>query len=185
MVHSSIKLFKYYKLLADKAMAQISDDDLFHHTSDDENSISVIVQHMVGNMYSRWTNMFTEDGEKPWRNRDKEFENNIDTREVLLTTWENAWQLLFNTLDSIAEDDLAKIIYIRKEGLTVEDAILRQLCHYSYHVGQIVYKAKQVSGNKWVSLSIARNASEKYNAKKFDQISDEKHFLDHLMDESK
>lgn len=185
MLESSIKQFQYYKQLAEKAMIQVNDTVLFDRAHDDDNSISMIVQHLSGNMLSRWTNIFTEDGEKSWRNRDQEFEAVLNNRDLVIKVWESGWDALFGTLSSLNEDDLDKIIYIRNEGMSVRDAILRQLCHYSYHVGQIVYKCKQSTNEKWESLSIARNKSVEYNFKKFDQIKEQKHFLDSLLEEGK
>ena len=184
MLASSIKQFKYYKQLAEKTIAQTDNVGLFHRFHDDDNTIAIIVQHMSGNMKSRWTNIFEEDGEKPWRNRDSEFDQIIDTRKEMTVIWDGGWRILFDTLESLREEDLRRIIYIRNEGMTVEDAIIRQLCHYSYHVGQIVYKGKQLSNGTWRTLSIARNDSKAYNFKKIEQIKEEKHFLDNLLDES-
>lgn len=184
MLTSSIKQFKYYKQLADKSIAQIESEALFHRLHEDDNSIVMIIQHLSGNMKSRWTNIFTEDGEKEWRNRDSEFEELIQTKEKAMEVWESGWFTLFETLDSLTTSDLDRIIYIRNEGIKVSNAIIRQLCHYSYHVGQIVYKCKQLSKGEWKTLSIARNASASYNFKKFDQIKEEKDYLDSLLDES-
>lgn len=183
MLASSIKQFKYYKLLADKAMAQVSTAYLFEKLHEADNSIAMIIQHLAGNMKSRWTNIFTEDGEKAWRNRDAEFEEELKSKEALLEIWQIGWDTLFQTLGSLSEDDLSRIIYIRNEGMTVSDAIIRQLCHYSYHVGQIVYKCKQSREHAWQSLSIPKNNSAAYNFKKFDQIKEQKHFLDNLLEE--
>lgn len=182
MISSSIAQFKYYKQLADKAMAQISENDMKNQINRDDNSISVIIRHMSGNMKSRWTNIFEEDGEKPWRQRDAEFENSDETKDELLEIWESGWNVLFETLNSLSESDLARIIYIRNEGMSVGDAILRQLCHYSYHCGQIVSKSKLLKGGDWVSLSIPKNGSETYNESKFIKRRVEKHFLDDLLD---
>ena len=184
MLSASVKQFKYYKQLAEKSMAQIEVNALFHRLHADDNSIVMIIQHLSGNMKSRWTNIFTEDGEKEWRNRDAEFEEIIVTKEDALQVWESGWTRLFETLDSLTTSDLDRIIYIRNEGIKVSDAIIRQLCHYSYHIGQIVYKCKQVSNGDWKTLSIAKNESEKYNFKKFEKIKEEKDYLDSLLDES-
>ena len=182
MLESSIKQFKYYKQLAEKAIAQVEISVLFDQLHEDDNSVAMIVQHLSGNMLSRWTNIFTEDGEKPWRNRDREFEVNIQDIEQLSEVWKKGWDQLFDTLDRLDENDLQKTIYIRNEGMTVEDAIIRQLCHYSYHCGQIVYKCKQ-NNTHWQSLSVPKNGSVNYNFKKFDQIKAQKHFLDSLLDD--
>lgn len=183
MLSTSIKQFKYYKQLADKSMAQVEANSLFHTFHHDDNSIAVVIQHLSGNMKSRWTNIFTEDGEKPWRNRDSEFEPFIASKAELMEIWEAGWMVLFQALDSVSAHDLSRIIYIRNEGMTLEDAILRQLCHYSYHCGQIVYKCKQLSEGNWESLSIPKNESADYNFKKFEEIKAQKHFLDSLLEE--
>lgn len=179
---SSIKQFKYYKQLADKAMDQLTDEaQIFHQIHVEDNSIAIIMHHLSGNMKSRWTNIFDEDGEKPWRNRDKEFDVIQDTPENLRQMWEEGWNVLFSTLQSLSDADIDKVIYIRNEGLTISDAILRQLCHYSYHCGQIVSKCKQLAGGKWESLSIPRNNSDMYNQEKFSKEKQTKHFLDTLI----
>lgn len=183
MLSSSIKQFKYYKQLADKAMAQLGDHDMyFHQQNAEDNSIAVIIQHMVGNMKSRWTNIFTEDGEKPWRNRDAEFEPGIKDTKELIERWQEGWKILFDTLQTLKDTDLDKTVFIRNEGLLVSDAIIRQLCHYSYHCGQIVSKCKQLKGSTWEYLSIPRNQSKEYNLKKFSAEKQSKHFLDELLD---
>lgn len=183
MLSSSIKQFRYYKQLTDQAIAQISTEQLEHRFHESDNSIVIIMQHMAGNMKSRWTNILTEDGEKKWRNRDQEFEPSTTNTKDVLHQWEEGWKVLFDTLQSISENELDRIIYIRNEGMTVSDAILRQLCHYSYHCGQIVYKCKQLIGDDWQTLSIAKNQSEAYNFKKFEQIAEQKHFLDSLLEQ--
>ncbi|MCZ2339966.1 MAG: DUF1572 domain-containing protein [Chitinophagales bacterium] len=184
MLSSSIKQFKYYKQLAEKAMAQITPDQLFDRLHEDDNSIAIIVHHLYGNMMSRWTNIFTEDGEKPWRHRDGEFEDMLSTPEEVYVTWDKGWSRLFETLQSLDVADLQKIIYIRNEGHTVEDAIIRQLCHYSYHCGQIVYKCKQLKADNWQTLSIAKGKSDQYNSGKFAQEKSNKHFTDNLNNSS-
>jgi len=182
MLTASIKQFKYYKQLVDKALSQIEDTYLFAKENDNDNSIAVIIQHLSGNMKSRWTNIFTEDGEKKWRNRDTEFEESLMQREELISLWESGWHVLFHTLENLTDDDLVKIVYIRNEGLSVQDAILRQLCHYSYHCGQIVIKCKIYNNGNWLSLSIPKNESQQFNSKKFEEPKQEKHFLDSLLD---
>ena len=180
---SSIKQFKYYKQLAEKAMSQVDDGSLFNRLHGDDNSIAIIVQHLAGNMQSRWTNIFTEDGEKSWRKRDEEFEQFIQTRTQLTDVWENGWKVLFDTLNSVTASDLGRTIYIRNEGLTVSDAIIRQLCHYSYHCGQIVYKCRQISGGNWKSLSIPKKESDVFNSNKFGIKKGENNYLDGLEDQ--
>ena len=148
--------FKKYKSLAEKAIGQVGDEKLFWQYNSESNSIAIIVNHLWGNMLSRWTNFLSEDGEKAWRNRDEEFESVIQTKEELLSKWNAGWICLFTALDSLSEADLSIKIFIRKESLTVMDAINRQLAHYSSHVGQIIFLAKMITGNSWESLSISK-----------------------------
>jgi len=155
-LESVIKRFNEYKTLGDKTFAQLSENDFFSQPNEASNSIAVIIQHMRGNMLSRWTNFLTEDGEKNWRQRDEEFEVQELSREQLIQRWEEGWNLLFDTLDSLTPGDLLKQITIRKQPLIVVDAINRQLAHYSSHVGQIVYLGKWIRGNQWTSLSIPK-----------------------------
>ncbi len=159
----SIKRFREYKSLAEKSFAQIQEAD-FHFTPNEaSNSIAVIIQHMHGNMVSRWTNFLTEDGEKPGRDREGEFADKKLPRETLLELWEEGWRVVLGTLESLEKNDLEKTITIRNQPLAVVDAILRQQCHYSYHVGQIVYLARMIRNEGWQSLSIPKGQSEAYN----------------------
>ena len=158
-------LFRYYKRLADRAMEQVPDDALFATLDAESNSIGVIVQHIVGNMRSRWTDFLTADGEKPDRNRDSEFEAPPATRVELLTIWESSWKLVFHALEPLTEADLSRTIYIRGEAHSVLQAINRQVTHYAYHVGQIVYLAKHFAGVDWNSLTVPRGKSAEFNAK--------------------
>ena len=143
------KQFEYYKMLGDKTFSQLQDDKLFWQYNDDSNSIATIVKHLWGNMISRWTDFLTSDGEKEYRNRDAEFENDINSREELLDKWEEGWNCLFNAINSLTMDDLDKIIFIRNQGHTVTEAINRQLAHYPYHIGQIVFLGKMLVENGW------------------------------------
>jgi hypothetical protein len=161
-------LFRYYKKLAENAMAQCPDDALFAAIDPESNSIAIIVKHMVGNMRSRWTDFLTSDGEKPDRNRDSEFEEPAKTREELLATWERGWKYVFDAIDPLTDADLGKTITIRTEPHSVMQAINRQIAHYSYHVGQIVFLAKHLTAAKtgeWKSLSVPRKQSSQFNAK--------------------
>lgn len=167
-----------YKQLAEKALAQIDDEQLSWQANEDSNSVITIMKHMWGNMLSRWTDFLTTDGEKPWRQRDAEFENETFDRATLMKKWEEGWLCLFNALDSITDDDLERIIYIRNDGHTILEAINRQIAHYSYHVGQIVYISKLRTNKEWQSLSIPRNKSAEYNAGKFSQEKETRHFDD-------
>lgn len=153
---SSIRQFDYYRQLGEKAMLQLDDAALFYQAHKDSNSIAIIVKHLWGNMRSRWTNFLTEDGEKPWRERDTEFEQTETTRIAVMEKWNEGWQYLMTTLHELSEADLSKTIYIRQEAHTVLEAINRQIAHYAYHVGQIVFIAKMLKGAEWQSLSIPR-----------------------------
>lgn len=157
--------FRRLKALADGAMSQITPEQFFAAESDGDNSIAVIVKHVGGNSLSRWTEFLTSDGEKPNRNRDSEFEiMPSDTREVLMSRWEAGWAALFSALQPLTDSDLAKGITIRGEPHSVLQAINRQLTHYAYHVGQIVYVAKHYAGNSWQTLSVPKGKSAEFNA---------------------
>ena len=179
------KQFVYYKLLGDKTFVQLSDEKLFWQYNQESNSIAIIVKHLSGNMLSRWTDFLTTDGEKAWRNRDAEFENDISTRQELLATWEAGWQCLFTALQSLTPEDLQKEIYIRNQGHNVTEAINRQLAHYPYHVGQIVFLGKMLCDNSWTSLSIPKGNSASYNADKFAKPRQKAHFTDEYLDKNK
>lgn len=175
---SADRQFRYYKNVAEKAMEQLEEQQLFIQPNEDSNSIASVVKHMWGNMMSRWTDFLTTDGEKPWRERDAEFVNDIQSREALMQYWEEGWNCLFNALGSISDNELGMIIYIRNEGHTVLEAINRQIAHYAYHVGQIVYAAKLYKKGEWDSLSIPRNKSTDYNQQKFSEEKGNRHFTD-------
>jgi uncharacterized damage-inducible protein DinB len=162
-VEDSIGLFRYYKMLAERAMQQASDEQLFAVLDEEANSIAVIVKHMVGNMRSRWTDFLTSDGEKPDRDRDAEFFEPPATREALLEFWESGWQCLLGTLASLSDADLGRSITIRGEAHSVLQAINRQVAHYSYHCGQIVFLAKHLCHERWQSLTIPRGKSPEFN----------------------
>ena len=159
----SIDLFRYYKTLAERAMAQVSDEQLLTALDCEANSIAVIVKHMAGNMRSRWTDFLTSDGEKPDRNRDTEFDEPPVTREALLALWEQGWQYLFGALEPLCEPDLQRTVTIRGEAHSVMQAINRQVAHYSYHCGQIVLLAKHFKHDEWKSLSVPRKQSAEFN----------------------
>ncbi len=178
VLESAQKQFLYYKTLGEKSMAQIGDRALFHTANADSNSIAVIVNHLSGNMLSRWSDFLTSDGEKSWRNRDLEFEPMLESRQQVESAWNNGWNCLFKTLNDLTADDLTKIVYIRNEGHSVIEAIQRQLAHYAYHVGQIVFIAKSVSEKPFESLSIPKNKSANYNSEKFSQQRSLRHFTD-------
>lgn len=180
-LNSIIRQFNYYKQLGDRTMAQLSDGQLFEELNTDSNSVAIIAKHIAGNQLSRWTDFWTTDGEKEWRNRDSEFElESISTREGLMATWEKGWKCLFEAIDSITHDNFGQLVYIRNMGHTIPDAVNRQLCHYSYHVGQMVFIGKVLKGGEWASLSITKGQSESYNREKFDQPKTKKHFTEDL-----
>lgn len=158
-----VKRFEYYKSLGDKTFEQLTDDQMFWQYNEESNSIAIIVKHLAGNMLSRWTNFLTEDGEKSWRNRDGEFVNTFTTKQQVLDFWEKGWKCFFDALDKINEENLYSTTYIRGEAHPVIDAVLRQLAHYPYHIGQIVYIAKMIKNEDWNTLSIARNRSQQFN----------------------
>jgi uncharacterized damage-inducible protein DinB len=162
-LEDSLALFRYYKELTDRAMAQITDEQLFMVLDGEMNSIGVIVKHMAGNMRSRWTDFLTSDGEKPERNRDTEFENPPSSREALLAFWEIGWGCLFGALEPLSEQDLQRSVKIRGEDHSVMQAINRQVAHQSYHCGQIVLLAKHFRHDEWKSLSVPRGQSGEFN----------------------
>ncbi|HRB70299.1 DUF1572 family protein [Flavobacterium sp. WV_118_3] len=172
------KQFLYYKTIADKAMAQLEPEQLSVALNDNTNSIATIIKHLSGNMLSRWTDFLTTDGEKEGRNRDSEFEETIIDKETLLEIWEKGWNCLFEALKSLTPDQLSNVIYIRNEGHTVVEAINRQLAHYPYHIGQIVFYAKLLKKGEWNSLSIPKNKSNDYNADKFSKDKTIRNFTD-------
>lgn len=172
------KQFLYYKTLGEKAFEQIEPEQLFVFLNENTNSIAVIVKHLSGNMLSRWTDFLTTDGEKEWRNRDDEFEESITTKEELLAFWNKGWECFLTTLNTLETNHLSQIIYIRNEGHTVIEAINRQLAHYPYHIGQIVFYAKLLKESEWNSLSIPKNNSTAYNAAKFLKEKTIKNFTD-------
>lgn len=175
------KQFQYYKLLGDKTFAQLKDDELFWQYNEASNSIGIIVKHCWGNMLSRWTNFLTEDGEKTWRQREAEFEADIQTRVELLEKWEAGWTCLFTALESVNEDNFDQIIYIRNQGHTITEAINRQLAHYAYHIGQIVFIGRMIKNENWQSLSIPKGKSKEFNAKKFAEDKKRGHFTDEFL----
>jgi len=177
---SVIKLFEYYKELGEKTFEQVSEENLFWQYNEASNNIATIVKHLSGNMISRWTDLLNSDGEKDWRNRDFEFENDIESREQMIAVWNKGWACLFDALNNLTEADLAKQIFIRNMEHTVTEAINRQLTHYAYHVGQIVFIGKMVVNEKWNSLSIPRGGSKKYNKEKFSKSKRKEHFTDNL-----
>ena len=158
-------MFRYYKMLGEKTFDQLEEKDLFWQYNPQSNSIAIIVNHLSGNMKSRWTDFLHTDGEKTWRHRDREFEDVIRTKEEMMKKWQAGWQCLFSALDSIDENNFHTIIRIRSEKHTLVEAINRQLAHYASHIGQIVYIGRMIKGEDWTSLSIPKGRSEEFNRK--------------------
>jgi Protein of unknown function (DUF1572) len=161
------KIFLQYKALGESAMAQVEEKRLFWSFNNESNSIAVIVQHLSGNMISRFTNFYEEDGEKSWRNRDLEFEPTLSTRAEVMEAWNNGWNVFLQVVQQLEAADLQKSVVIRGEQHSVVEAIQRQLAHYSYHIGQLVFLSKMVAQNSWTSLSIPKNGSGDFNQKMF------------------
>jgi hypothetical protein len=180
-LNSIRKEFQYYKHLGDKTINQLNDQELHWQYNEESNSIAIIVKHLWGNMLSRWTDFLIADGEKPTRDREAEFDNDIKDKNELLHKWNEGWACLFNAVNSLKEEDLTTIIYIRNEGHTVTEAINRQVAHYAYHVGQIVFIGKMIKEKDWESLSIPRGTSQQFNADKFSKEKHEAHFTDEVL----
>lgn len=179
------KLFHFYKSLGEKTIAQLNDEQLLTAPGPDSNSIAVVVKHMRGNMLSRFTNFLTTDGEKEWRQRDDEFEHSLETKEAILEAWEEGWSVVFAAIDPLSSDQMDQTVFIRNLSHTVLEALQRQLCHYAYHVGQIVYWGKQLKGEDWKSLSIPKGKSAEFNADKFSKENRKGHFTDDYLDNAK
>ncbi|OCX51371.1 hypothetical protein BEL04_15175 [Mucilaginibacter sp. PPCGB 2223] len=174
------KLFRYYKSVGDKAMAQVDERGIHWRYNADSNSILVVVKHIAGNSISRWTDFLTSDGEKPTRDRDDEFEGEDMSKADMLALWEKGWEALFSAIDPLTAGDLLKTVYIRNEGHTVIEAINRQLAHIPYHVGQIVFAAKMISDDPWQSLTIPKGQSKEFNKDKFASDKKNRFFTDGL-----
>ena len=177
-LESTRKIFRYYQQLGKKAIEQLSDQELHFQPDPESNNVAIIVKHMVGNMLSRWTDFLHSDGEKTWRHRDQEFEDTLTTKADILQAWEKGWNCVFQAIDPLTPSDLDRIAYIRNEGHTVMEAIHRQLGHYSYHVGQMVFLAKHIKGSAWKSLSVPKGQSTQFNKEKFEQEKRRQHFTD-------
>jgi len=177
-LESVIKQFRYYEGLGRQTMKQMDEESLFYEPTDGVNSIAIIVKHLNGNMLSRWTDFLNTDGEKSSRNREDEFEGTLTNRKQVNQLWREGWSCLFKAIEPLQVDQLDQIVYIRNEGHTVMEAINRQLCHYIYHVGQIVFLGKIINGSDWVSLSIPKGKSKDFNKDKFAQEKSRKHFTD-------
>jgi len=159
--------FQRSKTLGDKTFAQLGESDILWKYQETDNSISQIVKHISGNMLSRWTNFLSEDGEKPWRHRDTEFEEPFTTKTEMIAAWEKGWQCLFDAIASINSDNFNSLVKIRNDDHTIVEAVNRQLAHYANHVGQIVLLGKMIKKDNWVSLSIPKGESAVFNTKKF------------------
>ena len=177
------KQFQYYKMLGEKTFDQIDGEKLFWQYNTESNSIAIIVNHLQGNMKSRWTDFLTADGEKEWRNRDREFEDIIQSKKELLQKWEEGWQCLFQALNAVNKNNFNTEIYIRNQGHTIVEAINRQLAHYAYHIGQIVFIGKMIKNEDWQSLSIPKGKSIAYNKAKFSKEKRKEHFMEEFLEE--
>jgi hypothetical protein len=164
-LEDSLSLFRYYKKLAERAMEQVTDDQLFATFDEEMNSIAIVAKHMAGNMRSRWTDFLASDGEKPDRNRDSEFVDPPGTRAALMQIWNQGWDALFLALEPLTDADLERKVSIRGEPHSIMQAINRQIAHYAYHCGQIVFLAKHLRARDWKSLSVPRNRSDEFNRK--------------------
>lgn len=180
-LESAKKQFEFYKLLGEKTFEQLTDEQLFWKYNNESNSIATIVTHLSGNMLSRWADFLTTDGEKEWRDRESEFDNDIKDRDELMKKWNDGWICLFKAINSITEDNFNTMVYIRNIGHTIQEAINRQLAHYPYHIGQIVFIGKMVKDDKWTSLSIPRGKSKEYNDDKFSMPKRKEHFTDEYL----
>lgn len=177
---STIKLFRYYKSLGDKTIDVLNDEQLHYQPTTESNSVAIIIQHLSGNMLSRFTDFLTTDGEKDWRNRDAEFEMKKISKQELISLWEKGWACLFAAIEPLTQVDLSNTIFIRNESHTVTEALQRQLAHYASHIGQMIYIGKMLLNENWKSLSIPRNKSADFYKERFDKDKEQKHFTDRL-----
>ncbi|WP_250434558.1 DUF1572 family protein [Hanstruepera flava] len=177
---SITKQFEYYKSVGEKTFDQLNEKDFFWQYNEASNSIAIIVNHLWGNMKSRWTDFLTSDGEKEWRNRDMEFEPVIKTKAELVEKWNDGWTCLFDALDTINTENFATKVYIRNQEHSIIEAINRQLAHYAYHIGQIVYIGRMIKDQEWNSLTIPKGKSTEFNNKKFLKGKHKGHFSDDL-----
>lgn len=181
-LESITKQFEYYKLLGERTFNQLTDAELFWQFNDESNSIAIIVNHLSGNMKSRWTQFLTSDGEKEWRNREMEFEGVIQSREELLEYWTTGWDCVFEAINTITTENFNTQVYIRNQGHSVVEAVNRQFAHYAYHIGQIVYIGRMLKGPAWESLSIPKGKSSHFNKEKFSKDKHKAHFTDEILD---
>lgn len=179
-IQSVINQFEYYKSVAEKTFNQINEQDYFWQYNTESNSIAIIVNHLWGNMKSRWTDFLTSDGEKQWRNRDLEFEHVIQSKEEFYAKWNDGWKTLFEALNQINKQNFYTKIYIRNQEHSIIEALNRQLAHYAYHIGQIVFIGKMIKDNQWVSLTIPKGNSNQFNKEKFSKGKHGGHFSDDI-----
>ncbi|MBL4605910.1 MAG: DUF1572 family protein [Flavobacteriaceae bacterium] len=177
-LYSVKKQFEYYKLLGEKTFAQLNEKELFEVSNEHSNSIAIIVNHLQGNMKSRWTGFLISDGEKEWRNRDLEFESVIKTKEELITKWDQGWECLFAALNSVNNSNFNTEVYIRNQGHSIVEAVNRQMMHYAYHIGQIVYIGKMLKNSNWKSISVPKGKSGEFNNYKISKGKHKGHFTD-------
>ena len=178
------KQFEYYRMIAEKAISRLSEEELNLKISTESNSVAMLMRHLTGNLLSRFTDFFTEDGEKSWRNRDEEFADGTYEKIALITEWNKAWEVLFQTLKGIDTTNIEQSVKIRNQEHTIAEAIYRQLSHYPYHIGQIVFIGKLIRNQDWQSLTIAKNKSQEYNRGKFDNPNSETHFSQGYLDKN-
>lgn len=179
-LNSIKKQFEYYKSVGERTFDQLDEKDVFWQFNEESNSIAIIVNHLWGNMKSRWTDFLISDGEKEWRNRDLEFESEISSKDELLVKWNDGWKCLFNALDSVNRANFETKVYIRNQSHSIVEAINRQFAHYSYHIGQIVYIGRMIKGDQWTSLTIPKGESSDFNKAKFSKGKLGGHFSDDL-----
>ena len=180
-LNSAKQQFRYYKQLGDKTIEQLTDSEIFLQVNENSNSVAIVIKHLWGNMMSRWTDFLTSDGEKDWRERDQEFEIITENKADLLHKWEEGWDCLFNALDQINSSNIKTVVYIRNQGHSITEAINRQMMHYAYHIGQLVFIGKMIRGKEWTSLSIPKGASKDYNLNKFSKPKERKNFTEEYL----
>ncbi len=185
IIEGYLKQFRYYEMLGKKTIDALSSEQLLWKASSESNSIANIVHHLAGNMLSRWTDFRNSDGEKEWRNRDHEFEDVLDSKEAIVSRWHEGWKCVFEALEPLTDDDLTELVFIRNQGHTIQEAIHRQLAHYPYHVGQIVFIGKLILNEDWQSLSIPKGQSQSYNSEQFGKGKRKEHFTDKFLDGEK
>ncbi|MEL6669638.1 MAG: DUF1572 family protein [Bacteroidota bacterium] len=178
------KQFRYYKMLGERTMAQLTDEQLLWRPSPEGNSIGTIVHHLSGNMLSRFTHFLSTDGEKPWRQRDLEFEPVSCDRHKIFEVWEAGWATVFEAMQTVEGEDLEQVIYIRNQGHTIVEAFNRQSTHYAYHIGQMVLIGKTLKKEDWSSLSIPKVQSAEYNSNKFRSQKSTEHYTKEWMEKN-